>query len=65
MYITEDGYRLIRARLDSLTLDCQVAAKAKTKDSAVRQALVVGNRIEDVKKLLDDQVYLGPPDGAA
>ena len=65
MYISEDGYRLIRARLEGLTLDCQKAAGAGTRDSAVRQTLVIGNRIEDLKKTLDQQVHLGGPQDAA
>lgn len=65
MFISEDGYRLIKAKLDGLTLDCQRAAGAGTRDSAVRQTLVIGNRIEDLKKVIDREVYLDGPTGAA
>lgn len=60
MYLSQDGYQLIQAKLDGLTADCSVGLFAKSEDDLKRQVIVIGNRIEDLKKLVNRVVE---PDG--
>ena len=65
MYISTAGYQLLKAKLDGLTSDCHIGVFAKSQDDAVRQVIVIGSRIEDLKKIVDQEVRVDGPVGPA
>jgi hypothetical protein len=65
MYLSPEGYQLLKAKLDGLTKDCHIGVFATSKDDAVRQVIVIGSRIEDLKKVVDSVVQLDGPVGPA
>lgn len=64
MYADQVGLQLIRARVEGLILDCQAAVYSSTKDSAARQALVIGTRANDLKLVVDQNIYPDGPNAA-